>query len=111
MSEDELLERAHAEERRSAMQHGPQHEKVIKPYDAVAEAEEQRRKTEADRIAEAQEFQRQKEQAQAKSTVTPITDPDILELANNNDLNVATLSRQAKKDRDFPDDEVVISLH
>jgi hypothetical protein len=44
---------------------------------------------------------------------TPPTDPAILSLASNNDLNVSTLARQAKKARDDeqpPHDEVVISL-
>lgn len=46
--------------------------------------------------------------------VTPQPDPDILSLANNNDLNVATLARQAQRARQPelpPDDEVIISLH
>ncbi|HTB48583.1 MAG TPA: PrgI family protein [Verrucomicrobiae bacterium] len=41
-------------------------------------------------------------------------DPAILSLANNNDLNVATLARQAQKTKDdgkLSDGEVVISLH
>lgn len=52
------------------------------------------------------------QQEQAK-TVTRPSDPAILELAKNDDLNVATLARQAQKatERDLPDDEVVISLH
>lgn len=37
--------------------------------------------------------------------------PAILELANNNDLNVATLARQAKREIDSDPNEVVISLH
>lgn len=41
-------------------------------------------------------------------TATP--NPAILELANNDDLNVATIARQAKRISDA-DDEVVISLH
>jgi len=48
----------------------------------------------------------------AASPATP--DPDILSLAINNDLNVATLARQANKAKQAnqpPDDEVVISLH
>jgi len=50
--------------------------------------------------------------AQAASTaVTPPTDPAILSLANNNDLNVATLAREAKKARgDDSGNEVVIPL-
>jgi hypothetical protein len=39
---------------------------------------------------------------------TPVQ-PDILELAQNNDLNVATIARQANKKDD--DNEVVVSLH
>jgi hypothetical protein len=46
--------------------------------------------------------------------VTAPSDPAILSLANNNDLNVATLAREAQKAKgDDPEaqDEVVISLH
>ncbi len=42
------------------------------------------------------------------------SDPAILSLANNNDLNVATIARQAHKTKGgdkLPDGEVVISLH
>lgn len=41
--------------------------------------------------------------------VTPAPDPAIIALANNNDLDVATIARQAHKN-DQPD-EVVVSLH
>jgi len=45
--------------------------------------------------------------------MTTASDPAILALASNDDLNVATLARQAHKDRDeegqLPD-EVVVSL-
>lgn len=44
--------------------------------------------------------------------VTAAPDPAILSLASSNDLNVATLARQAKKNKGGePSDEVVISLH
>lgn len=45
--------------------------------------------------------------------VTPPPNPAILELANNNDLNVATIAREANKPKrsDESPDEVVISLH
>jgi hypothetical protein len=50
----------------------------------------------------------------AASAMTTPTDPAILSLANNNDLNVATLAREAQKASDKRDesdqDEVVISL-
>ena len=41
--------------------------------------------------------------------VTPAEQAAILQLASNNDLNVATIAREAK--RNGPDDEVVIKLH
>jgi hypothetical protein len=47
--------------------------------------------------------------AQPTSSKTP--DPAILELANNDDLNVATIARQANRVKNLGDDEVVISLH
>jgi hypothetical protein len=45
------------------------------------------------------------------SSKTP--DPAILELAKNDDLNVATIARQANKNKEqtLGDDEVVVSLH
>ena len=43
--------------------------------------------------------------------VTPAPDPAILELAHNDDLNVATIARQAHKKRgQEPPDEVVVPL-
>lgn len=44
------------------------------------------------------------------SAVTEPPRPDIISLAHNNDLNVATLARQANKDNE-DSQEVVISLH
>lgn len=44
----------------------------------------------------------------AQASVTEQVSPDILGLAQNNDLDVATIARQAKKDKN---DEVVVSLH
>lgn len=51
--------------------------------------------------------------AEPATSVTPARDPAILELANNDDLNVATIARQAEKakKKEPPADEVVISLH
>lgn len=48
------------------------------------------------------------------SAVTAASDPAILSLANNNDLNVSTLAREAYKAKhgeEPPQNEVVISLH
>lgn len=49
----------------------------------------------------------------AATPSTPQHDPAILSLANNNDLNVATLAREAYKAKNGGEspDEVVISLH
>ena len=48
----------------------------------------------------------------APKQVTPPVDAAIINLANNDDLNVATLARQANKEQAHLDDnEVVISLH
>ncbi len=53
-------------------------------------------------------------QVQAQQTpqqqVTAAPDPAILQLASNDDLNVATLAREANKRKELQD-EVVISLH
>lgn len=46
---------------------------------------------------------------QDDTSVTAKHNPDILRLANNDDLNVATIAREANKKPD--NDEVVISLH
>lgn len=47
----------------------------------------------------------------SSTTVTGTNDPAILALANNDDLNVATLAREAHKAKGDDPDEVVISLH
>jgi hypothetical protein len=52
--------------------------------------------------------------AAAQTAVTAPSDPAILSLAKNDDFNVATLAREARKNRDGGDrsqNEVVISLH
>jgi len=38
-------------------------------------------------------------------------DPAIISLSRNDDLNIETIARQANKDNELGDDEVVISLH
>lgn len=51
---------------------------------------------------------------QPATTVTPPSDPAILSLAKNNDLNVSTIAREAYKAKNSdepPHDEVVVSLH
>lgn len=59
-------------------------------------------------LEEKQEEERQKAAAQPKPT--PVN-PAVQQLANNNDLNISTIARQANKPPQKPDDgEVVISL-
>jgi hypothetical protein len=53
----------------------------------------------------------QAQQARTQAAVPEPAKPAILDLANNDDLNVATIAREANKRRELPDDEVVISLH
>lgn len=48
--------------------------------------------------------------AAAKPAVTPVTQAAIINLAQNNDLDVATIARQAHKQAGDDDGEVVISL-
>ncbi len=57
--------------------------------------------------------QKTTEKSQAKAEMTGAPQPAILELANNDDLNIATIARQANKAqaKQTGDDEVVISLH
>jgi hypothetical protein len=48
---------------------------------------------------------------QAAQPVTRQPDPAILDLANNDDLDIATIARQAKREIDKSPDEVEIRLH
>jgi hypothetical protein len=59
------------------------------------------------------EDQPQQTQQSSVDTLTAQPDAAILNLANNNDLNVETLAREAKraKENELGQDEVVISLH
>lgn len=50
-------------------------------------------------------------QKAAASAMTAQPDPAIIALASNNDLNVATIARQANRQSQESPDEVVISLH
>ena len=48
--------------------------------------------------------------AQARAATPKPNNPDIIRLANNDDLNIATIAREAKREL-HEGDEVVISLH
>lgn len=97
ISEEELLEKIHAEQESKSKR--PGNLRVIKTLD-----EQQAEAEEAARIAATK---------LPEPTVTSTPDPDIIELARNDDLNVETVARQAKKakEQDLSDGEVVINLH
>lgn len=75
---------------------------IIKPDSIVAEIE-------AEKAAAAAEAEA-KRQAERKE-VEEQTDPNILDLANNNDFSIETIAKQAKRIKEKKDDEVYISLH
>jgi hypothetical protein len=57
--------------------------------------------------------EKKKPETEDNKTISGVTEPsrpDIISLAHNNDLNVATLARQARNDDD-ESQEVVVSLH
>jgi len=77
------------------------HMKVIEPPSS-------KKKTNTPKKAETKQ---EAPENRVEPTSPKVTDPAILELANRNDLNVATIARQAEKARpQDPPDEVVISL-
>ncbi len=73
-----------------------------KPPDSKAKAEKKKKPAEKDTPTT--------EEKKTTSEVTEPPRPDIIGLAHNNDLNVATLARQANSDGDGSK-EVVVSLH
>lgn len=92
-----LLNQIHAEQNQPPAQEG--HLKIINPLGSTPPAPTGSAKTTDNPAA-------------ITSRQTP--DPAILELANNDDLNVATIARQAnkaKEPKEPPEDELVISLH
>ena len=89
LDEQALLEQAHKKHEQDRLQTGAHHEKVIDPNG-------QNEATVA------------QPKPQQKVPVNTPVNPDILNLATSNDLNIETLARQANKKDD--DNEVVISL-
>jgi hypothetical protein len=51
------------------------------------------------------------ESASTDSQPAPAPDPNLLNLANNNDFSIETIAKQAKRIKDQQEDEVYISLH
>lgn len=94
MTEEELLEVARKKHERDAMQTITRHERVIDPK---GEKSNQSNVSVKD------------ESKEALSSMTATPNPDILNLAKSNDLNVETLARQANK-KGLDEGEVVITL-
>lgn len=95
LTEEELLDKLHTEKDKAPKSYGNM--KVIKTL------EEQEN--------EAESATTQSTQQTPEPPMTPAPDPDILGLANNDDLNVETIARQANKKAKEQDGEVVINLH
>jgi|AntRauTorckE6833_2_1112554.scaffolds.fasta_scaffold00305_15 hypothetical protein len=83
------------------------HLKTIKPL-AEQKAEETTRKKQAQTT---QKITAKPPAPAAKPPSNQTAKADILGLAQNDDLNVETIARQAKKQSEPPTDEVVVSLH
>lgn len=99
LDEDALMARLKAQE--SADQIYASHLHTIQPLGAARQANAQHPLPPP---------QSQQPAQKPPAPVTPAPDPAILALANNDDLSVATIARQANKELQNTD-EVVISLH
>jgi hypothetical protein len=91
--EEAFLEKVHTQKERPAP--GQSRLKTIKPLSQQQE--------------EAKRKQKEKAEKAKQEAVKPVVNPEIQRLSQSNDLNLSTLSRQAKKELG-DDGEVVISL-
>lgn len=91
--------RSHAQQQRLEKSHLP----TILPL-----AEQEQRKA---ALQAQQQATTQNDDTDDDTTVTAAPDAAILDLAHNDDLNIETIARQAKKAQADNDGEVVISLH
>jgi hypothetical protein len=85
------------------------HLHTIQPLSVQQAQAKARAAAAAEAAARAAEAQAEAQKAASAMTAQP--DPAIIALASNNDLNVATLARQANRENQESADEVVISLH
>lgn len=104
VDEEELVHEleAHKEEGPTSSYYG--HLRTIQPI-SVQKEEAAKKAAEASHMQAAQQIPL----PPPPPPVTPTTQAAILQLASNDDLNVATIAREAK--RNESDDEVVIKLH
>jgi hypothetical protein len=103
--EQAALDKIHKQKQRPAPEIS--HLKTIKPL-AEQKAEETTRKKQAQTT---QKITAKPPAPAAKPPSNQTAKADILGLAQNDDLNVETIARQAKKQSEPPTDEVVVSLH
>ncbi len=75
---------------------------IIKPDSIAAEIETEKNNANTATIAE---------RKVEREAVIKQTDPNLLNLANNNDFSIETIAKQAKRIKEKKDDEVYISLH
>jgi PrgI family protein len=106
LTEEELLDKIHAEKEKTPKNYG--HMRVIKTLE-----EQQAEAATATKNGAGPAPGQPATDVSSNQPVTPAPDPDIIELARNDDLNVETVARQAKKNKDksLEDGEVVINLH
>ncbi len=105
LDEEALLQKIHKQQSESSQQYG--HLKTIQPLTMQTEGSGQPVPLNTVPAAPITPPQN----APAVSVTAPVN-PAIINLANNDDLNIATLARQANKNQDLSNDgEVVISLH
>ncbi len=92
LTDEELLNTVHKKHARDALQTRSIHEKVIDPNGPQDEEKEITK------------------QEQAQAPMTPPYNPDIMNLAQSNDLSVQTLQHLSSKKKDLDDGEVVVPL-
>ena len=91
MAEQELLQKLHKQQTEPFQPYG--HLRTIQPLDEQNNAQNAQQNAEP-------------------ATVTAPVSPAIMNLANNDDLNIETISREANKSKGLENgNEVVISLH
>jgi len=107
--EEEFIKKLKNEPAFSPNMHGHLH--VIQPLSVQQQQAKALAAQQAAAQAQAQNNPQANQPAQEAPKMTQQPDAAILDLARNDDLNVATLAREANKRKEPPQDEVVISLH
>ena len=107
-AEEELLERVHREKDFTSQAYG--HMKTLQPLSEKSKVESQMPQAVSQKLAST--IPDPQPTAPPTSTASAKPNPAIQRLASNDDLNVATLAREAEKASPKPlENEVVISLH